>query len=145
MDLDIAMKKRVLTTDEAKGVVYGIPALRNMFDRFPDYKGDLFGDNDNSNGILYLSRLNTNEHRPAKSDIYDEDGENDITLIESKEEAKIGNVITMSTSTRDKKRQFAMSLSTLAAKPHKRHTIVEEGAVTSLIDLSLIDDIPIRR
>lgn len=145
MDLDIAMKKRVLTADEARGIVYGIPALRNMFDRFPDYKGDLFGDSDNSNGILYLSRLNADEHRPTKNINYDEDGDIDETLIENKEETKLTNTITMSASTRDKKRQFAMSLSTLATKSHKRYTIVEEGAVSSLIDLSLIDDIPIRR
>jgi hypothetical protein len=51
----------------------------------------------------------------------------------------------MSVSTREKKRRFAMSLSTLSMKPHKREVIVVEGAIPALIDLSSLHDVPIRR
>jgi hypothetical protein len=36
-------------------------------------------------------------------------------------------------------------LCTLAAKPAKREVIVNEGAVSSLIELSQINDLPIKR
>jgi hypothetical protein len=146
MDLQQSMKRRgTVSSDQARGIIQSIPALKNMFEKYPDYKGDLFGDFDNSQGILYLSRLNTVEHRPTTNDDDDRDGEVDLGYIENLEETKSTSTVAMSASTRDKKRQFAMSLSTLAMKPHKREVIVEEGAVSSLNDLSLIDDVIIRR
>jgi hypothetical protein len=145
MDLDLSIKRRrAVSAEQAKGIICGIPALKEMFGRYPDYKGDLFGDFDNTEGILYLSRLNTVEH-PATHDHDDRDGEVNLGFVENQEETKSTSTVAMTAATRDKKRQFAMSLSTLAMKPSKRELIVEEGAVTSLIDLSLIDDVIIRR
>lgn len=147
MDLDISMKRRAsVSSDQARNIIQSIPALRTMFEGYPDYKGDLFGDYDTTLGMLYLSRLNTVEHRPTTHDDDEHDGEVNNNYSEGAHiETKSTSTVTMTASTRDKKRQFAMSLSTLAMKPHKREIIVEEGAVASLNDLSTIDDVIIRR
>eukprot|EP00602_Paraphysomonas_sp_CaronLab_P011187 CAMPEP_0185041812 /NCGR_PEP_ID=MMETSP1103-20130426/41587_1 /TAXON_ID=36769 /ORGANISM="Paraphysomonas bandaiensis, Strain Caron Lab Isolate" /LENGTH=1453 /DNA_ID=CAMNT_0027581715 /DNA_START=6 /DNA_END=4367 /DNA_ORIENTATION=+ len=134
------------TTDsEAKDIIGSIPVLRDMFLNYPAYTGDLFGDHDNTDGILYLSRLNADDHRPTKTVYSGDDGDNDPELTVDKEETKSSSSIKMTASTRNKKRRFAMSLTTLAMKPHKRHIIVEEGAVPALIDLSQLNDAPIKK
>jgi hypothetical protein len=146
MELDRYRKKTVATREETRSIIDGIPTMRDMFIKYPAYTGDLFGDYDNTNGILYLSRLNADEFRPPKKkNDSDTDEENDTATAVATEETKATGVVAMTSSTRDKKRRFAMSLSTLAMKPHKRAVIVEEGAVTSLIDLSQLNDIPIKR
>ena len=145
MELDKYIKKTVASSDETRDIIHGIPPLRDMFLPFPAYKGDLFGDYDNTNGILYLSRLNADEFRPPKKDDSGMDGGNESTSTVRTEETKTTGTVAMTASTRDKKRRFAMSLSTLAMKPYKRAVIVDEGAVFSLISLSQLNDIPIKR
>lgn len=146
MDLDLSMKRRsTVSSEQARNIIQSISALRTMFEGCGDYKGDLFGDYDTTHGMLYLSRLNTVEHRPTTHDD-EQDGEINKNYDEGAQiETKSTSTVTMSASTREKKRQFAMSLSTLAMKPHKREIIVEEGAVASLNDLSAIEDVIIRR
>lgn len=146
MDLTNRIRRTAAKTDEeAREIINNIPVLRDMFVDYPDYKGDLFGEHDNTNGMLYQSRLHANEHRPTKSADLDLDGEIDSNITKAEVIAQETNDITLTTSTRHKKRKFAMSLATLAAKPHKREKIVAQGAVLSIIDLSQLNDIPIRK
>jgi hypothetical protein len=148
MDLNMRIGRRAAgkTDEEAREIIANIPTLRDMFLNYPDYKGDLFGDHDNTNGILYQSRLHANEHRPTKSTgNLDLDGETNSKAPKDVVVTQETADITLTTSARNKKRKFAMSLATLAAKPHKREKIVSQGAVLSLIDLSQLNDVPIRK
>jgi len=130
--------------DEAKLIIDKIPVMRELL---TDYKSDLFGSSDNTSGILYLSRLNTDKKSKKISEVAEDDGDTDITFsIDSEEKQRqLDKKVAMTDAIRDKKRRYAMSLSTLAAKPNKREVIVNEGAVSSLIELSEIYDIPIMR
>jgi hypothetical protein len=147
MDLTNRIRPRAGKTDEeAKDIIDNIPALRDMFGNFPDYKGDLFGDHDNTNGILYQSRLHSNDHRrPAQSANLDLDGGTNSDLRQAEVIATEATDVALTTSARNKKKKFAMSLATLAAKSHKREKIVSQGAVSSLIDLCKLNDISIRK
>lgn len=44
-----------------------------------------------------------------------------------------------------KRQRFAMSLATLASRPEKRETLVEEGAIAALIDLANLNDPTIQK
>jgi hypothetical protein len=131
--------------DEAKIIIDKIPVMRDLL---TDYKSDLFGSCDNTTGILYLSRLNTEKKKSKNiSEVAENDGESNLAYSNDSEEKKrqYDKEVAMTDTIRDKKRRYAMSLSTLAAKPDKREVIVKEGAVGSLIELSMIFDIPIKR
>ena len=146
MDLTNRIRRTAGKTDEeAREIIHSIPVLRDMFLDYPDYKGDLFGEHDNTNGMLYQSRLHSNDHRPTKSADLDLDGEIDSNITKAEVIAQETNDVTLTTSALHKKRKFAMSLATLAAKPYKREKIVAQGAVLSIIDLSQLNDIPIRK
>lgn len=148
MDLTTRIRRRAgKTDDEAREIISNIPVLRDMFVNYPDYKGDIFGDQDNTNGILYQSRLHANEHRPIHTgDHSDTDGETNFRITKDIVQKTSATAdITLTKAAIEKKRKFAMSLATLAAKPHKREKIVSQGAVLSIIDLCQLDDIPIRK
>lgn len=133
------------TDDEARIIIDKIPVMRSML---TNYKSDLFGSTDNTSGILYLSRLNTDKKKSKKiSEVAEDDEETNIaSSIDSEEKQRqLDKKVAMTDIIRDKKRRYAMSLSTLAAKPEKREVIVSEGAVSSLIELSQLVDIPIKR
>lgn len=145
MELDRFRHNLKRSDDEAKRIIDKIPVMKDLL---TDYKSDLFGSCDNTSGILYLSRLDTQKQKSKNvSEVAEENGDSDMIYASNSEVKNRQNdkTVAMTDTIRDKKRRYAMSLSTLAAKPEKREVIVKEGAVTSLIELSQIFDIPIKR
>lgn len=147
MDLTSRIRRTGKSNEEAREIISNIPVLRDMFLNYPDYKGDIFGDHDNTNGILYQSRLHANDHRPTHTgDHSDPDGETSFNITKDiVQKSSATHDVTITKSALEKKRKFAMSLATLAARPHKREKIVSQGAVLSIIDLCQLNDIPIRK
>eukprot|EP01041_Mallomonas_annulata_P001580 gene1580-3053_t len=133
-----------MTNHEVKEIVHSIPHLKAMFKSI-NYEGDLFGSRDYTDGILYLSRVNLGGHHPQTGDLNNPDGEKDTEDTKDLQEIKSESATTTLSFNLEKKRRFAMSLATLAAKANKRVKMCEDGAIQSLIKLSAINDTPIRR
>jgi len=133
------------TKNEVMEIVQSIGPLRDMFKDFKPYEGDLFGAKDYTDGILYLSRLNADTRRPESKVNEDRDGIKDADDTKDLQETVSERAITMSTHNREKKRQFAMSLATLASNPLKRVKMCQDGAIQALITLSGVQDNAIRR
>ena len=144
MELDRFRHNLRRSDEEAKHIIDKIPVMRAML---TEYKSDLFGSSDNTSGILYLSRLDTDKKSKKISEVAEDDEEAHIThhINSEEKQRQLDKKVTMTDAIRDKKRRYAMSLCTLAAKPAKREVIVNEGAVSSLIELSQINDLPIKR
>ena len=145
MELERFRQNMRRTDEEAKFIIDKIPIMQNLL---TNHKNDLFGGQDNTNGILYLSRLNAQKQKSKNvSEVAEDEMDSDLPNSIDSDEQKRQNdkKVAMTDTIRDKKRCYAMSLSTLAAKPEKREVIVSEGAVRSLIELSQIPDLPIKR
>ena len=118
-----------------------IPALKSVLAHsskiaLDKTKGD-------SAGFMFLSRYNKGvdespkirekAHKVANAEEEGEEVERGIQPKATEPTANTGNNY-------EKKKRYALSLATLASKPSKRLTIVNEGAITVLIELSAIYD-----
>jgi hypothetical protein len=96
-----------------------------------------------SSGFMFLSRYSKEDDESPK---LKERAQNKVAATEGGEEAGQGvqQKTTEPTSNAgqnyEKKKRYALSLATLASKPSKRLVIVNEGAITVLIELSQIYD-----
>jgi hypothetical protein len=88
---------------------------------------------------MYLSRFNKDEEDLPKVKEKSQKAA-DVEGVSFVETNKTLDSNVSSTTNHDKKRRYALSLATLAAKPAKRFTIVHEGAIPTLIELSQIHD-----
>lgn len=141
MELDRYHKRLQNSDEEIYDLIRRIPQLKTLVTA--EKPSILI--QDNTNGILYLSRLNADEHRPAKKSDDDSDRDMEASLSASSVVSKSTNPAEISQKIRKKKRRFAYSLATLALKPEKRHVIVKEGAIDVLQELSCLNDMPTRR
>ena len=104
---------------------------------------------DNSEGLLYLSRMNVADDPKKK----DEEAREKLRLAKEKEnnmllakgddmnDRKLSKSIEVKNlHLRDKKRRFAISLATLASKPQKRQDIVKQGCIETLVNLAKLQD-----
>lgn len=107
---------------------------------FKPYQGDLFGAFDNSGGMLYLSRIHYGTS-PAKKFVMAPTMRNRKSDLPSEiDKRREAAPVWRNPHAIDRKRRFAVSLSTLAAKPDKRKAIVKEGAIAVLLKLACMRD-----
>jgi hypothetical protein len=128
---------------EAQELIGQIQILRQLFPESGHKKKNDF-DGDGAGSLLYLSRFQSSEQtesidKKKKSSI---DGHSSIVNTKSEEELAGDEVLvpkSMSIQAREKKRQYAMSLVTLASDPSRRKDLVENGCIEMLIELSNLD------
>jgi hypothetical protein len=107
---------------------------------FKPYKGDLFGAFDNSGGMLYLSRIHYGTSPAKKFVVVSSERAQRNSVIADERKRDVAAPVWRNPHALDRKRRFAVSLSTLAAKPEKRRLIVKEGALPVLIKLAQLRD-----
>lgn len=119
-------------------------ALARLRQVFKPYKGDRFGNHDQSAGIVYMSRLDpsADPRRPSRATVSVSEKMME-SVFESDDELASASV--NASNMHEKQRRFAISLATLSAKPWKRQKIVQCGAVPMLNFLSTVDDKTVRR
>ena len=129
---------------EAVEALKRMPSLKKILQDTPNVKKRGGG---NSRGFMYLSRfskeessVSTKTKEKVQHSVADDDLDNEsITHVDQEIFMQESGTVN-SSSINEKKRRYALSLATLAAKPEKRATIVNEGAVAVLIDLSTMHD-----
>ena len=123
--------------------------LKNIKNLFKPYKGDVFSTGgDNSDGLLYLSRMNVASDPKKKDEEEREKLRRELEKANSIDLANLSNnerklsksVEVKNLHLRDKKRRFAISLATLASKPGKREQIVKQGCIETLVNLAKLQD-----
>ena len=144
--------------EEAAKLIAQIETLRMLF---PENTKKSVSDEDGTDGMLYLCRYTsfTEEEDPLESkkkvqkkrsknnsstsvDSYMDEEEE---YVEEGKENIGGDRKEMSAQSREKKRQFAISLVTLAMDPERRCKLIEDGAIEMLMELSGVDDGYIKR
>jgi hypothetical protein len=123
------------TDKEALELLSQIEVLRKLF---PDKSGQK-AIRDDANTVIYLSRFpseHSNVEKKKKGVILQGPSSAQVEVAAEVTPTKSTSV---SAQTREKKRQYAMSLVTLAAEPSKRAQLVVDGAIDMLVELSTID------
>ena len=152
-NVDKSLNRRVTTT-EIKEIVGSIPALRELLTEALQESAIFFQESTDS--LMYSSRFNNKgiekklktEHFKEKVVLQSDSGDDsdqEHFETESTSSAKEAMPSGSSSLNLDKKRRFAMSLATLASRPHKRAVIIEEGAISVIISLSSNPDEFIQR
>lgn len=152
-NVDKALNRRVTTT-EIKEIVGSIPALRELLTEALQESAIFFQESTDS--LMYSSRFNNKgiekklktEHFKEKVVLQSDSGdESDLENFETESASSAKDAMPSGSSSLnlDKKRRFAMSLATLASRPHKRAVIIEEGAISVIISLSSNSDDFIQR
>lgn len=165
MDLKRRVYGSARTTDEeAKSIINGIKSIKSLR-RFvpegeppPPTKTD---PGDQTDAIMYLSRMGFRAafgNSPNRLDKTSVDAEGDL-VVKSSENESIGwgaaasqdvdetssqASKSLTDQVRDQKRRFAKSLETLSMKQEKRKLIVDDGAVSVLVELSELPDTQIK-
>mmetsp|Transcript_35139 Transcript_35139/g.77450 ORF Transcript_35139/g.77450 Transcript_35139/m.77450 type:complete len:379 (+) Transcript_35139:197-1333(+) len=123
---------------DAHDVLKAIVALRRIL---PSTQVALDKMHDN-NGFMLLSRYSKNHDLSGPKAVKKEvkDGKDIVNDEEDTVQPKSVEPPSNTSSNTEKKKRYALSLATLAAKPSKRVTIVNEGAITVLIELSSMYD-----
>lgn len=123
-------------------VVYGPDGKVKLRTKaFKPYQGDLFGAFDNSGGMLYLSRIHYGTSPSKKFVMAPTLRSHKSSPTSDSERRRDQNApVWRNPHTVERKRRFAVSLSTLAAKPEKRRSIIKEGAIAVLLKLSAMRD-----
>ena len=126
------------TDKEALELLSQIEVLRKLF---PDKSGQKAKAEirDDANTVIYLSRFpseHSNVEKKKKGVVLQGPSSAQVEVAAEVTPTKSTSV---SAQTREKKRQYAMSLVTLAADPSKRAQLVVDGAIDMLVELSTID------
>lgn len=108
------------------------------------YTGDLFSQYDNTDGMLYLSRLipggpasTLSQTDRAKV----KDSRFQTSNADAEKKRSLSGVGTWKlTHSLERKKRFALSLSSISAKPEKREQIVREGAIAVILKLATVRD-----
>lgn len=125
-------KGRKPPNPEAQEALKRITAIKGMFKDSKSVPNKSF----ESAGFMYLSRFNKDEATVTKV------REKTTKSIDAEEQSIAGDSKSVDSShtftqnSSEKLRKYALSLATLATKPLKRISIVNEGAITVLIELS---------
>eukprot|EP01032_Pedospumella_encystans_P018996 gene18996-21608_t len=125
---------------EAGEILARIPTLKKILGS--NSKIELDRTKVDSSGFMLLSRYNKEDDDTPKIKekvqkvASEEDGE-EVDHVQQKTAEPTG---ANNSSNNEKKKRYALSLATLASKPHKRQVIVNEGAITVLIELSSVYD-----
>lgn len=133
-----------LTNEETKELVRKNPVLRNLFPK----KGVVWHCSQDTlmEGFLTSSRFINPElslnHKSTKVTTAHEENVDDDSDIDS---TFTSDHNVNQTSHKDQKRKFAISLATLSAKPYKRSTIIKDGGIKTLLELSNISDSIVRK
>ncbi len=102
-------------------------------------------DNDSSDSLLYLSRYAFGASIMTKKKVITMQSDLDSLKGDGSMEKDDEEERPMSPSAKEKKRQIALAMATLSMKPDRRHKLVQDGAVKTLMDLSMISDFVVRR
>lgn len=143
--VDRAVLRRRTTTTEIKDIIGSIPALHSLLSEPP--LDSTFFFHQSTDSLLYSSRFNNKgvdkklKTENLKEEILNFSGsgdelEVDKSVVENSILSEDAIQSQSSSQNIDKKRRFAMSLATLASKPHKRALIIAEGAIAVIINLS---------
>jgi hypothetical protein len=125
---------------DAQEVLSRIPALKTVL--ASSNKVALDKTKLESAGFMLLSRFSKEDDESPKV----KERQHKVTNAEGGDEAdlsvqqKAAEPTATTGHNYEKKKRYALSLATLASKPHKRMVIVNEGAITVLIELSQIYD-----
>jgi hypothetical protein len=137
-----------MSDTDVKQLIGQIETLKKMFGN-GEARLDPFSDADATDGILYLSRYSTANILPSKKKDDNIDKNKETDTKHAKEVVDIEKVQGQSASStatsKEKKRQYALSLASLASNPARRAKIVNDGAISALIELSTVEDGPIKR
>jgi uncharacterized membrane protein YgcG len=130
-------KGRKPPNPEAQEALQRISAIRGLFKDSKSVPNKSF----ESAGFMYLSRFNKDDEDVPKV------REKAAKSIDTEEQSVTGDSQSVDSShtmvqnsSTEKNRKYALSLATLASKPHKRLHIVNEGAISVLIELALQHD-----
>lgn len=162
MDLKRRVVGNARTTDEeAKSIIDGIKNIQTLrrVETGTDEPSPIQADpGDQTDALMYLSRMGYRDsfqrspNRPKQA----VDPEGELPVSSTAQEVSGRGVVAIETEAvsltsaqlsdqmRDQKRRFAKSLETLSTKQEKRKLIVDDGAVGVLVELSEINDGPIK-
>ena len=140
------LKKPLEVDAEAAELLKQIDCLRKLF---PDDTGKkkqmLFGE-EGAKSMLYLSRFARNEVHDVVEKKKKDTSKYDNSTLSDKGDSEnavsvVVKTVAITAHAREKKRQYAMSLVTLAADPSKRVQLVKDGCIEMLIELSSVEGI----
>lgn len=133
-----------VSDSEASDIINKIGALKNMALRN-------ISTDDSGARFLYGARFNREKDTSNMPVLAEKSMQNDFNQDPNEEAEEINTISSNSEITKMtvdmklKKRRFAMSLATLSSRPEKRTSLIREGAMRLLIDLSTFSDTIIQR
>ena len=127
---------------QAAELLSQIEILRQLFPDGGKKKNEF--DSDGTNGILYLSRFSSNTSQSDTGETEKKKKVNknlvqDNSSNENEQKDSPAKSVSINSQSREKKRQYAISLVTLASKPENRIKMYEDGCMAILIELASQD------
>lgn len=132
---------------EAQELLMQIDVLRKLFPEKPEGLKAKQVQQD-SKSLIYLCRFPSEQDQPTEDKRKKKTAQH-VQMMQIAAGADLSATKSaqhmVSAQTKEKKRQYAMSLTTLAADPTKRYKLVADGAIDMLLELATIDDGMIHR